>query len=66
MLQWTGEGADTTAMRMTETVSTLMQGVVFAELALNYDQALYVDQTYGDADIDTVTFSDRVVIRVPW
>ena len=63
VLQWTGEGADTTAMRMTETVSTLMQGVVFAELALNYDQALYVDQTYGDADIDTVTFSDRVVIR---
>lgn len=61
-LQWTGS-ADTADMRMTETIATLMQGVTLAELALNYDKALFVDETYSVTDIDTVTFADRTVIR---
>ena len=62
-LQWSGSGADTAAMRMTETIATMMQGVALAELAINYDQALYVDETYSVADIDTVTLTNRQVIR---
>ena len=62
-LDWTGSGADTAAMRMTEAVATLVQGASLAEIAINYDKGLFVDETYSIADIDTVTFVDRTVLR---
>jgi hypothetical protein len=59
-LQWTGEGSDTAALHMTETMATFIQGVALSELALNYDKALIVFQ---DTDISALEFSDRVAVR---